>query len=290
MQQPGDNVTEFRSVDQAPDPPFFPKFMNRSHQLETASAYKQRIIDELALREGAAVLDVGCGAGQDTLDLARIVGDHGRVVGIDSSETMLQEARTHATEARLSAEYRVADATALPFTDDSFDGCRASRIFGYVKEPERALAEMVRVARPGARIVLAEGDFDLLAIELPDRVLAREITHAICDQMEQGWIGRQLPRLFRQAGLSNIRVEGWVMQIDYPFFRLAFSGMLQQVRDTSSGCSSIKKWSPIPGSSHLRISLKSRSTYSLGARSIVCLVKVTPVGTTILSSGCRTLG
>ncbi len=45
-------------------------------------------MEQLALREGATILDVGCGAGQDALDLAQAVGPHGRVIGIDSSERL----------------------------------------------------------------------------------------------------------------------------------------------------------------------------------------------------------
>jgi SAM-dependent methyltransferase len=124
-------------------------------------------------------------------------------------------------------EYARADATQLPFEDASFDGCRASRVFGHLREPERALAEMVRVARPGARIVVADGDLDLLAIDIPDRALARKVTHAACDQMAQGWIGRQLPRLFQQARLNGIWVEARLMPLDYAFFQTAFGGILQ---------------------------------------------------------------
>lgn len=86
---------------------------------------------------------------------------------------------------------------------------------------------MIRVARPGARIVVADGDMDLIAIDVPDRALARKVIHAACDQMVQGWIGRQMPRLFRAAGLSAIWVEGRLMPLDYAFFQMAFRGILQ---------------------------------------------------------------
>src|SRR5258707_6738835 len=117
---------------------------------------------------------------------------------------MLQEARARAAQAQLSVKFVLADATQLPFADASFDGCQASRVLGHVREPELAVAEMVRVARPGARVVVADGDMDLIAIDIPDRALARKVIHAACDQMAQGWMGRQMPRLFQQAGLSNI--------------------------------------------------------------------------------------
>ena len=232
MQKSNNDVTGFKSVDQAANPAFFPQFMDTSHALRTASAYKQRIMEQLALQEGATVLDVGCGTGQDAQDLARAVGPRGRVVGIDCSETMLQVARARADQ--LPIEYVLADATQLPFADASFDCCQASRVLGYLPEPALAIAEMVRVARPGARIVAADADFDLTVVEIPDRALVRKIVHAICDQREQGWIGRQMPRLFRQAGLADITVDGRMMQIDYAFFQLAFQGILQSAHEAGA--------------------------------------------------------
>jgi len=228
MKKPTDNIAQFHSVDQTVNPTFFPQFMAAAHALPTAQNYTQEILDQLALSSGAVILDVGCGTGLGTLDLVRAVGVQGRVVGIDHSETMLQEARARAAQSQLSVEYMFADATQLPFADASFDGCQASRVFGHLSEPMLVLAEMVRVAKPGARIVVADGDLDVTAVEIADRALARKMIHAACDQMAQGWIGRQLPRLFQQAGLSNISVKGFQMPIDYAFFQMAFHGILQR--------------------------------------------------------------
>lgn len=234
MQNPTDDVTQFNSVDRATNPTFFTQFMNTSHEQQTARVYKQRILEQLALRAGATVLDVGCGTGQDAQDLAQVVGPGGRVVGIDSSETMLQVARAHTTSLQLPVEYILADASHLPFADASFDGCQASRVLGYLQDPSTAISEMVRVIRPGARIVAADGDFDLIIIDIPDRALTRKITHAICDHMKHGWLGRQLFRLFQQADLEDIRVDGSLMPLDYAFFQLAFSGILQSVQATGA--------------------------------------------------------
>ncbi|MBA2681772.1 MAG: methyltransferase domain-containing protein [Ktedonobacteraceae bacterium] len=234
MQNPTNDVTQFNAVDQAANPAFFTQFMNTSHAQQTARVYKQRILEQLALREGATVLDVGCGAGQDAQDLAQVVGPGGQVVGIDSSETMLEEARAHAASLQLPVEYILADAAQLPFADASFDGCQAARVLGHLQDPGRAISEMVRVVKPGARIVAADADFDLIVVDIPDRALARKITHATCDYMKHGWLGRQLPRLFQRAGLENIRVEGSLMPLDYAFFQLAFHGMLQSVQATGT--------------------------------------------------------
>ncbi|HLQ30483.1 MAG TPA: methyltransferase domain-containing protein [Ktedonobacteraceae bacterium] len=234
MKQPTDDLTQFHSVDHTTNPTSFVQFMDTSHALPTAQSYKQEMMEQLALQEGATILDVGCGTGHDAQDLARAVGPRGRVVGIDCSETMLEVARARVADMQLPVEYVLADATRLPFADASFDGCQASRVLGHLRQPNQALAEMVRVARPGARIVAADGDLDLTIVEIPDRALARKMIHAACDQMVQGWMGRQMPRLFRQAGLSDIRVEGRLMPLDYAFFQLAFRGILHRAQVTGT--------------------------------------------------------
>src|SRR5271165_5152264 len=93
------NVTQFHAVDQSANPTAFVHFMDASHAQQTTQRYKQSLLEHLALTPGATVLDVGCGTGQDALDLVVAIGPSGHVVGIDSSETMLQAARTRATQA-----------------------------------------------------------------------------------------------------------------------------------------------------------------------------------------------
>ena len=226
MEKPDETITDFDRVDQVANPAFFTQFMDKSHTLQSASMYRQRMFALLDVRPGAALLDVGCGAGNDVQDLAKLVGPSGRVVGIDSSATMIQQARARTAEAQLPVEFVQGDAYQLPFAEHTFDGCLSSRVFKHLAEPERALFEMVRVARPGTRIVVAEADFDLIIVDIPDRSLARNMIHLACDRVRQGWMGRQLPTLFSEAGLIEIVVTGHMLSIDYAYFQMVFCGLL----------------------------------------------------------------
>ena len=65
---------------------------------------------------------------------------------------------------------------------------------------------MVRVVRPGGCVVVVDVDYDSMITSLTNHALARKLTQAKCDVVRNGWIGRQLPGLFRRCGLADIRV------------------------------------------------------------------------------------
>jgi ubiquinone/menaquinone biosynthesis C-methylase UbiE len=86
-------VTRWGAVDQTTDPSVFVSYLDTVTTLETVRRIKQRTYDLLQVREGYHLLDVGCGLGDDVRALAEQVGPAGRVAGVDSSETMIAEAR-----------------------------------------------------------------------------------------------------------------------------------------------------------------------------------------------------
>jgi arsenite methyltransferase len=124
------------------------------------------------LYPGDAVLDIGCGAGVDSLVAARMVGEDGRVVGIDVTPAMIDKAR--ANQARLGlgqVTFQVAEAEALPFPDHDFDAVISNGVFNLTLDKEEALQETQRVLKPGGRLLLA--DMVLVAAlppELGDKV------------------------------------------------------------------------------------------------------------------------
>ena len=121
------------------------------------------------LVRGERVLDIGCGAGIDTPLAARVVGSHGRVVGLDMTPAMLDRARGHVAEAGAdNIELREGLMEALPFPDESFDVIVSNGVLNLSTRKSRALAEMLRVLRPGGRVAL--GDL-VLTDTLPEALM-----------------------------------------------------------------------------------------------------------------------
>jgi SAM-dependent methyltransferase len=156
---------------------------------------------------GRSVLDVGCGFGLETLRLAEAVRPDGHVSGIDKSEEFITLARRRAAAAGQEIDLRAGDAQALPYPDHSFDIVRAERVMVYLPEPEKALAEMRRVARPGGRIALIEPDFGTNVVNVPERALARAVLDHECDaNVPQGWLVRDLAAMLADQGFRDIEL------------------------------------------------------------------------------------
>ena len=181
--------------------------------LDTATAqsemqrYKRRSYDLIGAEPGAFLLDVGCGTGEDAVVLARRVGPTGRVVGVDCSASLIKEACHRIRADNLSLTFQVGDVHHLELLDNSFDGCRADRLFMHIEDRQQALAEMVRVTRPKGRVLVREPDWDTLIVDHPNRALTRKILNPHFDQaIRQPFTGGELYRLFHHAGLQDITV------------------------------------------------------------------------------------
>jgi len=109
------------------------------------------------LTAGERVLDLGSGAGTDSLIAAQMVGEHGRVTGIDMTTAMLAKARAAATEmGAANVEFIEADAEQLPFPDASFDVIISNGVIDLIPDKDAVFAELYRILTAGGRLQIAD--------------------------------------------------------------------------------------------------------------------------------------
>jgi ubiquinone/menaquinone biosynthesis C-methylase UbiE len=173
----------------------------RTRALETI---EQRIVERLQPLADGRFLEVGCGTGDDARAMAQLVGPGGAVVAVDNNPHMIAEARRRAEGMDLPIEFRLGDAAQLDLPDACFDGCRTERVLLHVPDPRAVIAEMVRVTRPGGRVVCCEPDLGTLIVDAPDRATTRTVLALVAERHQQPWIGRQLSGLFKAAGLVDV--------------------------------------------------------------------------------------
>lgn len=150
------------------------------------------------LRAGQVVVDVGCGPGSTTPELARALGPDGLALGVDVSVPMLTRAASDHQAANLG--YLRADATDLPFRGGTVDAVVSLALLQLVDDPAAVLAECARVLRPGGRATLMVPHWPWPAgRDLAERA-GRALGLRVFDAME-------LPKSLRAQGFRDIRVH-----------------------------------------------------------------------------------
>ncbi|MGV8977312.1 MAG: methyltransferase domain-containing protein [Cellulomonas sp.] len=175
----------------------------RSHRWRTAENSAAYLLPALA--PGTRLLDVGCGPGTITIDLAARVLP-GEVIGLDRSERVIEAAREAALESGApNVSFEAGDLYALPYEDASFDVVHAHQVLQHLSDPIAGLREMKRVTRPGGLVAVRDSDYSAMTWYPPNAgldewlALYREVTqanHAQCDA------GRRLLGWVREAGFD----------------------------------------------------------------------------------------
>ena len=178
----------------------------RSHRWRTAENSVGYLLPHLT--EGMRLLDVGCGPGTITMDLAERVGPSGRVTALERTDEALDLARDEAARrGTTNVDFVVADAQAMDIPDDEFDIVHAHQVLQHVDDPVRGLREMRRVCRPGGLVADRESDYSAFAWypQLPelDRWMAIYQRAARANDAEPD-AGRRLLSWARAAGFTDI--------------------------------------------------------------------------------------
>ena len=185
------------------------------HAQATVLQHSRRTADEAAafllpdLKTGMRLLDVGCGPGSITRGLAERLAP-GEVIGLDLSAETLTAARQDAAARGISnLRYEEGSVYALPFADASFDAVFAHQVLQHLRQPDAAIAEMLRVLRPGGLIAVRDVDWGTVAYWPADPWIDRFIEVHLRTWTQNGGdplIGRKLRALFNATSATQLRI------------------------------------------------------------------------------------
>jgi ubiquinone/menaquinone biosynthesis C-methylase UbiE len=209
-------AVSWTDIDHSSNPRLFISFLDKFAGLSEASTYKKRTFELLGLERGSSVLDVGCGTGEDARSMTFYAGVKGRVVGIDNSSTMINEARQRCKDGAAIPEFYVQSLYSLEFGDNTFDCTRADRVLQHLPNPFDALKEMIRVTKAGGTVVVSDPDWDTLSFSAADLPTSAIVRRYICSAIHNCKMGRELVTLFTRARLvSLVQVTDTIVFADY---------------------------------------------------------------------------
>lgn len=176
-----------------------------------------RLFDRLGIREGMYCLDVGCGGGDVTVDLARIVGPDGRVVGTDLDAVKLDIAHHEAEAQGLQVDFRLAD-EGWEDTVGRFDFVFARFVLTHVPDPSSMLRRMFHACKPSGILAVVDTDFSGY-FSHPDCPALWEYVRLYSEVVKRRGgdanIGRRLPNLLSEFSLNDLQMNifqpaGWI--------------------------------------------------------------------------------
>jgi SAM-dependent methyltransferase len=173
------------------------------------SVVVRQVLEEAQLQPGETVLDVGCGSGVLDRWLAKRTGMANRIVAVDIHRTLLREAAALAEKEGLGGviEFRQGNAESLPFPDNHFDVVMSATVMELL-DADRMLHELVRVTRPGGRVVVVVRAVDMPSfVNLPLRAALKARVEALPNGTAgaRGCADASLYQRFREVGLHDIK-------------------------------------------------------------------------------------
>jgi ubiquinone/menaquinone biosynthesis C-methylase UbiE len=218
-------IGEFTQPDSSPA--FFIDFLDFLDRQAGITQLRHEVAKRLHLEAGQKVLDVGCGIGGATFSLAEVTGPSGLVAGVDVSSALIEVANKR-IGTRAGIEFRVGDASQIPYPNGFFDAARSERVFLYLPDRLQALREMKRVVRTGGRVCIIDTDLDSMAIYSTAPALTRKLTSLVADSMPNATSARDLPALVRQVGLRELETATFAVTTPYEFMLRVMAAPLRK--------------------------------------------------------------
>ena len=180
--------------------------LEKSYQLPEIVRQRQHTLNKLSVKRGEKILDVGCGVGFLSYEIAFQTRDSGRVSGIDQNSEMIRHANKRCENLR-NTEFSEANANDLPFPEESFDAACCTQVLLYVNDVAQVISEIKRVLKPTGRIIIVETDWRGVVMNSDYDSITRKIFSAWDAAVPSPNLPVRLDQLLVENGFCNIDVE-----------------------------------------------------------------------------------
>ena len=169
--------------------------------------------EALGAEPGERVLDAGCGPGFYVSEIVERVGPEGMVVGVDTSTPMLTLAAKRC-EGHANVSFAEGDVTVLPVADADFDRALSVQVLEYIADIPAALAELLRVLRPGGRVLIWDVDWTTVSWHSDDPRRMERVLRAWDEHLADPSLPRTLSARMREAGFEDVDMQGHAFATD----------------------------------------------------------------------------
>ncbi len=166
---------------------------------------RRTMLRQLQLRSTSHVLEAGCGPGTALPDLLELVGPTGRIVGVDPTTGLVDEARQRARAAAIpNVTYDVGDVRDISYPDETFDAVFCDKILTHVSPVERAIGELARITRRGGRVGAVEWFAQGMVIAAEYTVTRQVLDGSAPQAALNPMVPLELEQLFETSGLRDV--------------------------------------------------------------------------------------
>jgi len=182
------------------------QLLDLAYQGADVARRRRANFDAVAPAPGEEILDLGCGTGLLTAEMARAVGQQGQITGLDTSPDMLAAAQGRCSEFD-HVDLVEGSAFDMPVPDQQFDKAVSVQVFEYFADPAPALTELHRVLRPGGRLVIGDTHWDTLAWHSDHPARMQRICKTWDAHLADRSVPAALPPALRACGFTPEHVQ-----------------------------------------------------------------------------------
>lgn len=195
---------DFSALDDSIDADYLIDSLLKMYEIDDIPRIKDTAINALQLSPQDSAAELGCGIGLDAHKLARYIEPNGIVDAYDSSRVILNWAKKRSNHPLV--QFHQARADMLPCAGHTYNAVYADRLLVSQSEPQTVLNEAVRVLKPGGRIAVTDLDYGSITLRPVTDGIETLITQRLYEITKNPEIGRNLVRMFQNAGLKRVKI------------------------------------------------------------------------------------